>query len=106
MIQEMIMDLPFTIDNKKIETFCQKWQIAEFSIFGSVLREDFGPDSDVDVLITFEPDIPWSLYDWIDMIEELKVIFGREVDLVESSGLRNPFRRHEILTTRQVLYAA
>lgn len=100
------MNLPLIINKKSIEAFCQKWQIAEFSVFGSVLREDFGPESDVDVLITFEPDIPWSLYDWIDMIEELKLIFGREVDLVEKSGLRNPFRRHEILNTRQVLYAA
>jgi predicted nucleotidyltransferase len=102
----MVMELPFTIDLKKIEAFCQKWRIAEFSVFGSALREDFGPESDVDILITFEPDIPWSLYDWVDMIEELKEIFGREVDLVEKSGLRNPFRRHEILTTRKVLYAA
>lgn len=100
------MDLPLKINEPDIEAFCRKWQIAEFSVFGSVLREDFGPESDVDILITFEPDIPWSLLDWIEMIDELKLIFGRDVDLVEKTGLRNPFRRHEILTTRQVLYAA
>ena len=60
----------------------------------------------MDVLISFEPDIPWSLFEWMDMIEELQEIFGREVDLVEKSGLRNPFRRHEILATRQIIYAA
>jgi predicted nucleotidyltransferase len=59
----------------------------------------------VDVLVSFDPDIPWSLFDWIDMIDELKEIFGREVDLVEKSGLRNPFRRREILQNRQVVYA-
>lgn len=75
-------------------------------LFGSVLRPDFRPDSDIDVLITFEPDVPWSLYDWVDMIEELEAMFGRGVDLVESSGLRNPFRRKEILATQQVIYAA
>jgi len=75
-------------------------------LFGSVLREDFRPESDVDVLVSFDPDIPWSLFDWIDMIEELQEIFGREVDLVEKSGLRNPFRRREILDNRQVVYAA
>jgi len=93
-------------DPQQIAEYCRKWKIREFALFGSVLREDFGPDSDVDVLITFEPDIPWSLYDWVDMIDELKTMFGREVDLVEISGLRNPFRRRAILTTRQVLYAA
>ena len=60
------------IPKDKIEDFCKRWKIAEFSIFGSALREDFSPKSDVDVLISFEPDIPWSLFDWVDMIEELR----------------------------------
>jgi hypothetical protein len=94
------------IPTAKIEDFCRRWKIAEFSFFGSILREDFSPKSDVDVLISFEPDIPWSLFDWVDMIEELREILGREVDLVEKSGLRNPFRRREILNSRQVIYAA
>lgn len=93
------------IPKDQIEDFCKRWKIAEFSIFGSALRDDFSPKSDVDVLISFEPDIPWSLYDWVDMIEELRGILGREVDLVEKSGLRNPFRRREILSKRQVIYA-
>ena len=93
------------IPKDKIEDFCKRWKIAEFSIFGSALREDFSPKSDIDVLISFEPDIPWSLFDWVDMIEELRGILGREVDLVEKSGLRNPFRRREILSNRQVIYA-
>ena len=99
------MKVKIDIPHEKIADFCRKWKVAEFSVFGSVLREDFGLESDVDVLVAFEPDIPWSLYDWVDMIDELKVIFGRDVDLVEKSGLRNPFRRREILTTRQVIYA-
>jgi predicted nucleotidyltransferase len=94
------------IPKAKIEDFCRRWKIAEFSFFGSILREDFSPKSDVDVLISFEPDIPWSLFDWVDMIEELREILGREVDLVEQSGLRNPFRRREILFNREVIYAA
>lgn len=98
------MNRSFQIDREKIIDFCRRWKIAEFSLFGSVLREDFHPESDIDVLVSFEPDIPWSLYDWVDMIDELKEIFGREVDLVEKSGLRNPFRRHEILSTRKVVY--
>ncbi|MEW6658619.1 MAG: nucleotidyltransferase family protein [Thermodesulfobacteriota bacterium] len=94
------------IDQERIREFCQRWKIAEFSLFGSVLREDFNPESDVDVLVSFEPDVPWSLFDWMDMIDELKTIFGRDVDLVETSGLRNPFRRKEIMAHRQVIYAA
>ncbi len=100
------MKLSIAIDQQKIEDFCRRWKIAEFSLFGSVLREDFGPESDVDVLISFEPEIPWSLFDWMDMIEELQEILGREVDVVEKSGLRNPFRREAILSNRQVIYAA
>ncbi len=100
------MKLPIAIDKKRIEDFCRRWKIKEFALFGSVLREDFRPDSDVDVLINFEPEIPWSLFDCMDMIEELQGILGREVDLVEKSGLRNPFRRQAILSNRQVIYAA
>jgi len=94
------------VDRPKIVEFCSRWKIAEFSLFGSVLSGDFGPDSDVDVLVGFEPDIPWSLFDWVDMKEELEAILGREVDLVEKSGLRNPFRRSEIMKNRRVIYAS
>ena len=89
-----------------IRTFCRKWKIREFSLFGSVLRKDFRPDSDVDVLVEFEPDHCWSLYEVVDMKEELQTLFGRNVDLVMKGGLRNPIRRREILRTRQVVYAA
>ena len=78
--------------------------VAEFSLFGSVLRDDFGPESDVDVAVTLSPDAHWSLYEWVDMIDELQEIFGRKVDLVEQTVVRNPYRRHEILATQQVIY--
>jgi len=94
------------IPTDRVAAFCEKWRITELALFGSVLREDFGPDSDVDVLVALAQDAPWSLYDWVEMIDELKAIFGREVDLVSKDGLRNPFRRHAILTTREVIYAA
>ena len=72
----------------------------------AVLRDDFGPDSDVDVLVSFAPDAPWSLFDLVDMRDELKAILSREVDLVEKDALRNPFRRQAILAHREVVYAA
>ncbi|HEX2224207.1 MAG TPA: nucleotidyltransferase family protein [Thermoanaerobaculia bacterium] len=90
----------------EVEAFCRKWQIEELSLFGSVLREDFSEESDIDVLVTFKADARWSLFDFVEMKDELSAILHREVDLVSRGGLRNPFRRHEILSTRQVIYAA
>ena len=95
-----------SIPEGRIRDFCGRWKIAELAVFGSVLREDFHPDSDVDVLVTFARDAEWSLYDWVDMIAELREIFGRDIDLLSSRSLRNPFRRHEILKNRVTLYAA
>jgi len=69
-----------------------------------VLRDDFGPGSDVDVLVSFAPDAGWNLFDLVEMQEELKAIFGREVDLVERDGLRNPFRRRSILSNMEIVY--
>lgn len=100
------MSAKIPIDREEIAGFCARWKILEFSLFGSVLREDFGADSDVDVLVTFRPDARWSLFDLVDMQEELKALFGRDVDLVETEGLRNPFRRRSILRSREVIHAA
>ena len=99
------MAVRIEIDQARIADFCQRWKVTEFALFGSVLREDFGPKSDVDVLLSFEPNAPWSLFELVDMKDELEAMFGREVDVVSRGGLRNPFRRHEILTTREVVYA-
>ncbi len=98
--------LAIEIDRERIADFCRRWKITEFSFFGSVLRGDFSRESDVDVLVSFAPDSHWSLFDLMDMEDELAELFGRKVDLVSRNGLRNPFRRHEILRTRQVMYVA
>jgi hypothetical protein len=100
------MSLKISIDHKKIEAFSQKWKIVEFAVFGSVLRDDFRPDSDVDVLVTFGPGGGITFDNRVDMLDELKAIFGREVGLVEKKAIYNPFRRHSILKTKEVLYAA
>jgi len=100
------MQARIPIDHDRIAEFCRRWQITEFSLFGSVLRDDFRADSDVDVLVTFTSDAPWSLLDLIAMRDELQEIFGREVDLVEKEGLRNPFRRQAILRQKEVIFAA
>jgi len=94
------------VNRERIAEFCRRWGVTEFSLFGSVLREDFRPDSDVDVLVVFAPDAQHGLDDFEEMERELRSLFGRKVDLVQKKLLRNPFRRHHILTNRQVLYAA
>ena len=95
-----------TLPQKKIYDFCIKWKISEMALFGSVLSENFRPDSDIDVLVSFKDDAGWGLFDFVDMIDELKAIFGRKVDLVEKDSLRNPFRRQAILAGNEVIYAA
>ena len=86
--------------------FCQHWMITEFALFGSVLREDFRADSDVDVLVRFRPGEAWTLLDWVRMKAELERLLGRPVDLAEKGQLTNPYRRAEILRTHRVIYAA
>jgi hypothetical protein len=97
-------ELGFSYDKKSLEGFCRKWRIQEFALFGSSLRADFRPDSDVDVLVEFEAGAPWDLFDFVEAREELANLFGRPVDLVEKEGVKNPFRRKAILGGMKVLY--
>jgi uncharacterized protein len=94
------------IDRRAIAEFCRRHHIRRLSLFGSVLRDDFRPDSDVDVLVEFEPDAKIGLHEFFDAQEELEQLLGRSVDLVERGALRNPFRRYEILKTAETVYAA
>ncbi len=97
------------IPKEKIEAFCRKWKIKELALFGSVLREDFRSDSDVDFLVTFEEEARWSFFDMVDMQDELKEIMGREVDLVERravEGSENYIRRRHILQSLEPVYVA
>jgi len=95
------------IDRDKISAFCRKWKVKELALFGSVLREDFGPDSDVDVLVSFEADAAWNLWDHHHMNEELQEILGRKVDLVTRPAVeRSPnwIRRKAILESAETIY--
>ena len=98
------VDLPA----ETIAQFCRDWKINRLEIFGSVLRDDFRPDSDVDFLVTFAPEARWSLFDFVHIQEALSQILHRPVDLVERSVVersRNPFRKKSILESAQLLYA-
>jgi hypothetical protein len=97
------------IPKAKIAEFCRRWDVSELAIFGSALRADFRPDSDVDVLVSFTPEAKVSLFDMVHMQDELNQIFGRDVDLISKRGVedsRNYLRRKAILESAQVIYVA
>jgi uncharacterized protein len=95
------------LPTEKIAAFCDRWQVAEFALFGSVLRDDFRPDSDIDIMVEFDPEAHPTLFDLVAMENELKILFQREVDLVTRKGIatsRNYLRRKAILSSAQVIY--
>ena len=103
------MKVRIDIRRDEIAAFCQRWQIVELALFGSVLRDDFGRESDVDILVRFDPAPEPGLRDWSTMERELAGILGREVDLIERRSVessRNYIRRKAILESAQVVYAA
>ncbi len=102
-MQIKIIDVPL----EKIKAFCTDWQVIEFALFGSVLRDDFRPDSDIDVMVKFDVNAHPSFLDLEQMELELKTIFNREVDLITRQGIENSLnylRRQEILSSAQILY--
>lgn len=97
------------IPYEEVSAFCRKWGIEELALFGSVLRDDFRPESDVDVLVTLAPDTPWSLASWLAMRNELSQILGRQVDLIEKGAIeesRNLFLKRHILSHMEPIYVA
>ena len=96
------------LPEQAIQAFCDRWKITELALFGSILRDDFRPDSDIDILVTFSPEADWSLLDHVTMQQELASLLNRAVDLVSKRAIErshNWIRRQEILTTAQVIYA-
>ena len=97
------------ISRDQIVDFCRRWKITELSLFGSALRDDFRADSDVDLLVTFEPGAAWKFDDLLEMKEGLEKLFGRTVDLVERrlvESSENYIRRKHILSHLETLYVA
>jgi predicted nucleotidyltransferase len=96
------------VSREQIDAFCRRWHVSELAFFGSVLRDDFGRDSDVDVLVTFAPEADWGLLDHLRMEQELIELLGRKVDLFSKRAVErshNRLRRQEILNTAEVIYA-
>jgi predicted nucleotidyltransferase len=97
------------VDKNALTSFCRKWRVAQIAVFGSALRSDFGPSSDVDLLVTPETGVIWSLFEEVDMREELSRLMSRPVDLVIRGAVersRNWIRREEILSTAEPLHVS
>lgn len=97
------------IASSELTAFCQRWRVSELALFGSVLRSDFAPDSDIDVLVTFSSDARWSLLDTARMEDELSRLAGRPVDLVNRRAVErsdNWIRRQAILRSAEPIYVA
>lgn len=92
------------LDRARLTEFCRKWKITRMAFFGSVLRDDFRPDSDVDVMVAFSPCSQWSLFDMVDIKLELEKMFKRDVDIVEDGTIRNPIKRRCIYENLEVVY--
>ena len=102
------MSIQIPVDHRRIDRFCERWNVVDFSLFGSVLTNDYGGDSDIDVLLTFGEEEGWTLWDLVEMKSELELLFGRKVDLVTRRSVEqshNWFRREGILSSAQSIYA-
>lgn len=101
------MTARIAIPTEGIAAFCERWQVTEMALFGSVLRDDFGPGSDIDVLVAFKDGARHTLFNMVEMEEELKALFGREVDLVSRRGIErssNHLRREAILGSAETIH--
>jgi uncharacterized protein len=98
-----------SISTEQIAQFCHQWSIRQLELFGSALRGDFRPDTDLDILVTFTPEADWGLFEHVQMQLELERLFGRKVDLISRRALEhspNRLLRDEILKTARVLYSS
>ncbi|NOY98758.1 MAG: nucleotidyltransferase [Chloroflexi bacterium] len=96
------------LPEKELAAFCKRWKVIEFALFGSAVRDDFSAESDIDVLVKFSSQSEWGLFDHIQMKQDLKTLFGRDVDLITQRALeqsRNDLLRAEILESAKVIYS-
>ena len=97
-----------SLELKDIAPFCKRWKIREFAVFGSILRDDFKPESDVDILVTFSQNAEWGLFDHVQIRNELESMLNRKVDLVTRRALeqtQNQILRDRILNSAKVIFS-
>ncbi len=109
MLPSMAPRIDSLVQPERLAELCRRWSVTELSLFGSALRDDFRPDSDLDLLVTFAPDAPWSGWDFVRLQSELEALFGRKVDLAERAAVEtseNWIRRKHILEHAEPIYVA
>jgi predicted nucleotidyltransferase len=99
----MLVQDRISIPDEALAELCRRYYVRELALFGSVLRDDFRDDSDIDVLVEFEPNAPVGLLEFIGLKQDLADLIGRDVDLVEKAGLKR-FLRDSVLSSAQVIY--
>lgn len=99
------MSVQIDIDAEALAGFCRRNGIRRLSFFGSVLRDDFGPDSDIDILVEFTPDAGVGLFEFVGLQRELGELLGRDVDLHTPASLSHFFRA-DVIDSAEVAYAA
>jgi uncharacterized protein len=107
MLPGMVTRIASLLQPERLAELCRRWSITELSLFGSALRDDFRPDSDLDLLVTFEPDATWSGWDFVRLQSELEALLGRKVDLAERAAVEtseNWIRRKQILEEAEPIY--
>lgn len=101
-----VVDSSMLLDKARLLEFCAKWKIKELALFGSVMRSDFGPESDIDIMVEFAPEAQLGVWDLYRAKEELEDLTGRKVDLVEKGTVVNPYRKASIERDLAVVYSA
>jgi uncharacterized protein len=97
------------VTSSTLAEFCHRWHITEMALFGSMLRDDFKPESDIDLLVSFDPNFRRGLAETIEIQDQIQQLLGREVDLIIKKYLErseNKVRRDRIINSAQVIYAA
>ena len=91
-------------DHRAISAFCERWDVVRMWLFGSAVRDDFTDKSDVDIMVSIASDSSTCYWHWVDMMDELRAIFGRDVDLIADGPIKNPFRRQSIMADLELIY--
>ena len=108
-MDEAVLHRRMGISHAALVEFCKGWQVTELHLFGSVLSESFSEESDIDILVTFDEEATWGIFDFVRMRDELQTLVGRDIDLIEKVAIersRNPIRREAILQSARKTYAA
>ncbi|MBU6412096.1 MAG: nucleotidyltransferase domain-containing protein [Planctomycetes bacterium] len=97
---------PNSIPSAAIQSLCKRWGIVRLGLIGSAFTPEATQESDVDIVLQFDPAMTWDMFDIVRLREECAAIFGRPVDIIEEGAVRNPYMKDSIHRTQRVLYAA